>query len=75
MGTCTADRVGIHSCGRSIRFLLSKSLMRWYLYIKNGLALRFSRFMGYSLDKAPTQATSMKELRELFKLQFVSERA
>ncbi len=39
---------------------------------QSGLALRFPRFMGYSLDKAPTQATSVKELRELFKLQFVS---
>lgn len=35
-----------------------------------GLALRFPRFMGYSLDKSATQATSVKELKELFKLQY-----
>lgn len=35
-----------------------------------GLALRFPRFLGYSLDKLPTQATSVIELRELYDLQF-----
>jgi DNA ligase 1 len=35
-----------------------------------GLALRFPRFMGYSVDKSPEQATSVKELRRLFELQF-----
>jgi len=35
-----------------------------------GLALRFPRFMGYSLDKLPTQATTVHELRELFELQY-----
>ena len=36
----------------------------------SGLALRFPRFMGYSLDKAPTQATTVKELQELYRLQY-----
>jgi DNA ligase 1 len=35
-----------------------------------GFALRFPRFMGYSLDKSPTQATSVHELKELYRLQF-----
>lgn len=35
-----------------------------------GLALRFPRFMGYSQDKLPEQATSVIELRELYNLQF-----
>ena len=35
-----------------------------------GLALRFPRFMGYSLDKSATQATSVHELKELYRLQF-----
>ena len=38
----------------------------------SGLALRFPRFMGYSLDKEPTQATTVHELRELYQLQFKS---
>ena len=37
----------------------------------SGMALRFPRFMGYSIDKMPTQATTVHELRELYKLQFV----
>jgi DNA ligase 1 len=36
----------------------------------SGFALRFPRFMGYSLDKSATQATSVNELKELFKLQY-----
>ena len=35
-----------------------------------GLALRFPRFMGYAHDKKPEQATSVKETRRLFELQF-----
>ncbi len=35
-----------------------------------GLALRFPRFMGYSIDKLPTQATTVEELKELYRLQF-----
>ena len=38
----------------------------------SGLALRFPRFMGYSLDKLPTQATTVHELKELYQLQFSS---
>lgn len=34
-----------------------------------GLALRFPRFMGYSVDKSPEQATSVKELRRLYDVQ------
>jgi DNA ligase 1 len=37
-----------------------------------GLALRFPRFIGYSVDKAAQQATSVHELRELYQLQFNS---
>lgn len=36
----------------------------------SGLALRFPRFMGYSLDKLVTQATTVHELKELYRLQF-----
>ena len=36
-----------------------------------GLALRFPRFMGYSIDKLPTQATTVEELKEYYRLQFV----
>lgn len=36
----------------------------------SGLALRFPRFMGYSIDKLPTQATTVHELKELYQLQF-----
>ena len=35
-----------------------------------GLALRFPRFMGFSVDKKPDQATTVKECRRLFELQF-----
>lgn len=35
-----------------------------------GLALRFPRFMGYSVDKTATQATTVKEIKELYKQQF-----
>ncbi len=35
-----------------------------------GLALRFPRFMGYAVDKKPEQATSVKECRRLYELQF-----
>lgn len=38
-----------------------------------GFALRFPRFMGYSLDKLPTQATSVHELKELYNLQFAKK--
>jgi DNA ligase-1 len=34
-----------------------------------GLALRFPRFMGYSVDKSAEQATSVKELRRLYDVQ------
>ncbi len=36
----------------------------------SGLALRFPRFMGYSIDKSPGQATTVRELRELYSLQY-----
>lgn len=35
-----------------------------------GFALRFPRFMGYSIDKIATQATSILEIQELFKQQY-----
>lgn len=35
-----------------------------------GFALRFPRFIGYALDKLPTQATSVAELSRLYKLQY-----
>lgn len=35
-----------------------------------GLALRFPRFEGYSVDKEPTQATTTKEVIELYELQY-----
>ncbi len=38
----------------------------------SGLALRFPRFMGYSVDKLATQATTVAELKELYRLQFNS---
>ena len=38
-----------------------------------GFALRFPRFMGYSLDKLPTQATTVHELKELYRLQFAKK--
>lgn len=41
--------------------------------VQLGLALRFPRFMGYSLDKLPEQATSVNELRKLYGLQFESK--
>jgi len=37
---------------------------------KLGLALRFPRFMGYSIDKQATQATTSHEIRELFDMQY-----
>jgi DNA ligase-1 len=37
-----------------------------------GLALRFPRFMGYRPDKGPDDATTVKELKELHKMQFSS---
>jgi DNA ligase 1 len=37
---------------------------------KLGFALRFPRFMGYSIDKQATQATTAHEIEELFKLQY-----
>ncbi len=36
----------------------------------SGLALRFPRFMGYRPDKSPEQATSVKEIKGLYKDQF-----
>lgn len=38
---------------------------------KPGFALRFPRFMGYREDKTAEQATSVKEIKELYKDQFV----
>ncbi len=35
-----------------------------------GYALRFPRFMKYRLDKSATEATTVKELKELYGLQF-----
>jgi len=35
-----------------------------------GFALRFPRFMGYRPDKSPEQATSVKEIKGLYKDQF-----
>lgn len=35
-----------------------------------GFALRFPRFMKYRPDKSSTEATSVKELKELYELQF-----
>lgn len=35
-----------------------------------GLALRFPRFMGFAHDKSSEQATTVKECRRLFELQF-----
>jgi len=37
---------------------------------KLGFALRFPRFMGYRPDKSPEQATSVKEIKGLYKDQF-----
>ena len=37
-----------------------------------GLALRFPRFMGYREDKSITQATTISELREMFKHQKIN---
>lgn len=37
---------------------------------KPGFALRFPRFMGYRPDKDPEQATSAKEIKNLYKDQF-----
>jgi DNA ligase 1 len=35
-----------------------------------GLALRFPRFLGYSIDKEATQATTIQEIKELYLQQF-----
>jgi len=37
---------------------------------KQGLALRFPRIMGYRPDKSAKEATTVKEIRELYKIQF-----
>ena len=37
-----------------------------------GFALRFPRFMGYRPDKSPTEATTVKEIKRLYKDQFGS---
>ncbi|MBA2307280.1 ATP-dependent DNA ligase [Candidatus Dependentiae bacterium] len=37
-----------------------------------GFALRFPRFMGYAIDKAATQATSVDEIQKLYKVQYTS---
>lgn len=37
--------------------------------LHNGYALRFPRFVGYSPDKTPEQATSVHELIELYQIQ------
>ncbi|MBA3751836.1 ATP-dependent DNA ligase [Candidatus Dependentiae bacterium] len=37
-----------------------------------GFALRFPRFMGYAIDKTAIQATSIDELKKLYKLQYTS---
>ncbi|MDR3550606.1 MAG: ATP-dependent DNA ligase [Candidatus Babeliales bacterium] len=38
---------------------------------KLGYALRFPRFMGYSIDKSPQDATTIEEVEHLYKDQFV----
>lgn len=37
-----------------------------------GFALRFPRFMGYAVDKTATQATSVDEIKKLYKIQYSS---
>ena len=37
-----------------------------------GLALRFPRFMGYRPDKSPTEATTVSEMKHLYKDQFAT---
>ncbi|MFH1644041.1 MAG: ATP-dependent DNA ligase [bacterium] len=39
-----------------------------------GFALRFPRIMGYRQDKAAQDATTVKEIKELYKLQFEKEK-
>ena len=36
----------------------------------HGMALRFPRFMGYRPDKSAEETTTVKELEELYSLQF-----
>ncbi len=40
---------------------------------KLGMALRFPRFMGYRPDKSALQATTVKELKHLYSIQFSSK--
>lgn len=40
----------------------------------NGYALRFPRLMGYRDDKSAEEATTVKEIKQLYKLQFDKER-
>jgi len=47
----------LHTAGKTIKEL--------------GLALRFPRFMGYRPDKSSTEATTVKEIKKLYKDQFV----
>ena len=37
-----------------------------------GFALRFPRFMGYREDKSPDEATTVKEIKSMFKQQYRS---
>ena len=39
-----------------------------------GYALRFPRFMGYRADKSANDATTVKELDRLYKMQFEKTR-
>ena len=51
----------LHTAGRDISY--DKT-------ITPGLALRFPRFIGYSIDKRPEQATTVEEIQKLYEQQF-----
>ena len=40
---------------------------------QNGLALRFPRFIGYSIDKSPEQATSIQEIKRMYQDQYLQK--
>lgn len=51
----------VHTCGRDLVFKEFKK--------KAGLAIRFPRFINWRTDKAPTDATTSKEIFEMYKQQ------
>jgi hypothetical protein len=55
---------------RADEITLSPLHMAGHTEKHHGMALRFPRFMGYRPDKSAVDATEVKELEELFDMQF-----